>query len=116
MNKHENTWATYQAAWRDFAADERHHLLTQSVAAEGHHLDSRGEAHGVDELANYITAFRTSAPGSIFKDYRYLEHHDQAIANWTLNGSDGLLLTKGASHARSGGGVELTEIAGFFLA
>ncbi len=111
---HSATWATYQSAWRDISEDERNTLLVDSVAADGRYQDPQGETSGIEELAAYIATFRQSAPGSLFSNYRFLTHHDQAVANWTLNGPDGEVMIRGASHAVYGADGKLTQITGFF--
>ena len=113
-SERENTWATYQAAWRDISDKERRTLLDAAVEPDVQYLDPVNYANGREELIAHIAEFRQSAPGTAFTNHRFLDHHEQAIANWTLSSSTGEPIIEGASHATFNPNGRLAQITGFF--
>lgn len=109
-----STWKTYQAAWEDISSDERRSLLESSVAEDGVYTDPMNECGNREELIAVVEQFQQQSPGASFTNNIFLDHHAQAMANWTLSDADGSVITDGGSYARFGEDGKLTTIVGFF--
>ncbi len=110
----ETTWYTYQKAWSDVSSAERRELLARSVSENGVYTDPLSSCQGYDALVNYIEQFRASMPGALFKNHRFVEHHAQSHAEWTLYDAQGKEFQSGNSYARYGQGGRITHVTGFF--
>lgn len=110
----QTTWHTYQKAWSDVSPAERRELLARSVAENGIYTDPRSSCQGYDALQNHIEQFRQSMPGASFKNHRFVEHHAQSHAEWTLYDAQGQEVQPGNSYARYGEDGRITHVAGFF--
>ena len=108
------TWNTYQAAWASPSAEERQQQLSRSVAAEAVYTDPTAECHGLAALVAHVEQSRQHYPGASFRNDKFLAHHDQALAWWTMRAADGSTLATGTSYARFGADGRLTQMTGFF--
>ena len=108
------TWSTYQKAWSDVSASERQDLLNRSVSADCVYTDPLVQCTGREELIAYIRQFRQSMPGGSFKNQKFVEHHGESLAEWTLYDAGGAAPQSGASHARFGEDGRITRVTGFF--
>ena len=113
QTSYRSTWARYQRAWEHVSSAERQASLEQSVSDDCIYTDPMGETHGRAELAAYIENFRITMPTGSFKNLKFLEHHDQSMAEWMLfqNGAE---LQPGSSWARFGVDGRITNVTGFF--
>ena len=107
------TWATYQAAWENVSPEERQTLLNSSVADNCVYTDPLSQTHNRAELIAYIAVFRQSMPDPTFKNYKFLDHHAQSYAEWTLY-NNSVEVQQGASYARYGDDGRITNVTGFF--
>ena len=113
QTEYRSTWATYQRAWEDVSSAERQDLLKESVTDDCIYTDPTGQTHTRAELVAYIEKFRESMPTGSFQNHKFLEHHDQSLAEWVLlqNGAD---FQPGSSWARFGEDGRITNVTGFF--
>lgn len=111
--QHRDTWATYQAAWGDVGAEERLELLSRSVSDDCVYSDPVGRTADRDELIAYIEQFRKTMQAPSFRNHKFLDHHDQAMAEWTLYDGEAEA-QQGSSYARFAPDGRLSVIAGFF--
>ena len=110
----QTTWYTYQKAWSDVSSDERRELLARSVSEDGVYTDPRSFCQGLNALVSYIEQFRQRMPGASFKNHRFVEHHAQSHAEWTLYDAQGQEVQPGNSYARYGEDGRITHVSGFF--
>ena len=110
----ETTWYTYQKAWSDVSPAERRELLARSLSEGCVYMDPRSLCQGYDVLTSHIEQFRASMPGASFKNHRFVEHHAQSHAEWTLYDAQGQEIQSGNSYARYGQDGRITHVAGFF--
>ena len=111
------TFAAYQSAWRsDIGPAERQRRLEASVAEGCTYSDPAFECRGYAELLVKMEHSKQHFPGATFRIDRFLEHHAQAVANWTMFDGKGAEFVQGASHVRFGEDGRLTHMTGFFEA
>ena len=109
------TFETYQSAWRsNITAAERQRRLEASVVEDCDYCDPGFECRGYAELLVKMDDSKQRFPGATFRVDSFLEHHDQAVANWTMFDGVGAEFVKGASHVRFGQDGRLTHMTGFF--
>ena len=110
-----STFETYQSAWRsDISPDERQRRLQASVSEGCDYCDPGFECRGYAELLVKMDHSKSHFPGARFRVDSFLEHHRQAVANWTMFDGTGAEFVRGASHVRFGGDGRLTHMTGFF--
>jgi hypothetical protein len=110
----ELTWAMYQDAWANVTPVERARLLGLSVSVECMFSSPAGEGTGLQELTMMIEAFQVQYPGATFRTHRFLEHHGQALATWTMFDGEGKEFLPGTSYARFDAAGRLVQLAGFW--
>ena len=91
-------------------------MLAQSVSDAISYTDPASQVEGVRALAARITASQARFPGCRFQNDSFLEHHDQALFNWTMYDADGAVFVKGSSFGRFGQDGRLVQATGFFKA
>ena len=111
-----DTWTDYQSAWSDIPDGERRALLAKSVTDDCHYSDPVSSHDGIDALIDHIHASQRKWPGAHFRNDRFLEHHDQALSEWTMFDGTGGVVATGVSYARFGADGRLTQMTGFFEA
>ena len=110
------TWNLYQSAWGPIPEAERRELLAQSVSEEIVYTDPASQVEGVEALAERIAASQAKFAGSRFKNDSFLEHHGQALFQWTMYDAEGAVFVKGSSFGRFGEDGRLIQATGFFKA
>ena len=110
----QSTWKAYQDAWADIASDERQRLLHASLAPECTFSSPTGEGRGYGDLTANIENFQKTYPGASFRTHTFVEHHGQALANWTVYDKTGAEFLSGSSYARFAGDGILTQLVGFW--
>ena len=109
------TFETYQSAWRsNISPAERQRRLEASVAEDCAYCDPGFECRGYAELLVKMDHSKQHFPGATFRVDSFLEHHGQAVANWTMFDGRGEEFVTGASHVRFGEDGRLTHMTGFF--
>ena len=109
------TFETYQSAWRsNISMTERQGRLEASVAEDCVYCDPGFECRGYAELLVKMDHSKQHFPGATFRVDTFLEHHDVAVANWTMFDGKDAEFVKGASYARFGEDGRLTHMTGFF--
>ena len=114
--KYLKTWNAYQSAWAPISVAERRELLAKSVADNIVYTDPALQVDGVEALAERIGKSQEQFPGAHFRNDSFLEHHDQAIFQWTMLTGEGAEAVKGTSYARFGADGRLVQATGFFEA
>jgi len=110
-----STFVAYQSAWSSHISPaERQRLLEMTVAEDCFYTDPGVACHGYAELIPKIDDSKQRFPGASFRVDRFLEHHAQALANWTMFDGKGNEFVTGASYVRFGADGRLTHMSGFF--
>jgi len=113
IDRHFETWRTYQAAWEDVTADERRQLLGRSIAPACEYSDPLVECRGVEEISTRIEQARSESPGISFRNDDFRGHHQHRIASWRRLTASGEADFVGTSYARFGEDGRLVHITGF---
>lgn len=93
---------------------ERQELLNRSVTKACVYADPQSQCNGRHELLAHIEQFKQAMPGKSFRNHTFLNHHNQSLAEWTLNNETGAVMQPGTSYACFGEDGRLTHITGFF--
>ncbi len=110
-----STFEAYQSAWSSHISPaERQRLLERSVAEGCFYTDPGFACHGYAELITKIEDSKQRFPGASFRIDRSLDHHAQALFNWTMFDGKGNEFVTGASYVRFGEDGRLTHMTGFF--
>lgn len=110
-----STFETYQSAWSSHISPaERQRLLETSVAEDCFYTDPGFACHGHAELIAKIEDSKQKFPGAVFRNDRFVDHHAQALINWTMFDGQGNEFVTGASYVRFGADGRLTHMSGFF--
>jgi hypothetical protein len=109
-----DNWNTYQTAWADIASSRRQELIRSSVAEECVYTDPTSVSHGHLELTAKMQATQRNYPGASFRNDRFVEHHREAISQWTMTDGNGQPIFVGQSFACFDGDGRLTKMTGFF--
>ncbi|MDE1178799.1 MAG: nuclear transport factor 2 family protein [Edaphobacter sp.] len=107
-------WDVYQEAWSDMPEAKRRELLEKALAEGCRFASPAGEGEGIEALVTHIGEFQAQYPGAYFKTFKFLFHHDQALAHWTMFGKDGAEFLQGHSAVRFNESGELVSLAGFW--
>ena len=111
---YDSQWATYQDAWANVTPERRQELLLQSIAALCDFTAPNGVGRGLSELTKHIEAFQVQYPGFFFKTLKFLHHHSQALAEWTMYDGNGEPALQGTSYARFDAEGKLIQLTGFW--
>jgi len=112
-----STFELYQSAWSSsLSPAERQPRLDRSVAEDCVYTDPGSECHGHAELIVKIEDSKQRFPGALFRNDSCLEHHAQALFNWTMFDGQGDEFVKGTSYVRFGEDGRLSHMTGFFNA
>jgi hypothetical protein len=87
---------------------------SSSVAEECVYTDPTSVSHGHLELTAKMQATQRNYPGASFRNDRFVEHHCQAISQWTMNDGKGQPIFVGQSFACFDRDGRLTKMTGFF--
>jgi SnoaL-like protein len=109
-------WNTYQAAWSGVSGSERQRMLDESVAPDCVYTDPTSVSRGHRELTAKMQATQRNFPGAMFRNDKFVQHHGQAISNWTMLDGNGTAIFTGTSYARYGDDGRLAQMTGFFEA
>ena len=110
----EATWKAYQDAWADIAPEKRQDLLRQSVAEDCIFSSPSNNGRGAQALIAMIEDFQKMYPRASFRNHKMIEHHDEALAEWTMYDKSGAAFLPGKSYARFGLDGRLTQLSGFW--
>lgn len=105
----------YIAAWHERAEENRHILLAQSWADDGHYCDPLQEYRGREALNQGIAGFQERRPGVRFVLTSDVEqHHNVLRFSWKCLRSNGTILVEGMDFGELGTDGRLKRIVGFF--
>ena len=111
---HEATWNQYQDAWANLPPEDRQQLLSKSVAEDCTFASPNSNGHGPHQLTEQIEEFQRLYPNATFKTHTFLEHNNQALAEWIMVDGTGADFLPGKSYARFNADGRLTQLAGFW--
>ncbi len=107
-------WDKYSEVWSLPEAGERVSRLKELTASGMTYTDPTTAVEGVEALAETMGNFQKDIPGAKFVITQVIEHHQQSLAHWEMQGADGSVMMPGTSHALLSDDGKFRSFTGFF--
>ena len=107
-------FVNYLDAFATTSVSEQKRLLVTSVSDQVMFDNPGVEGHGHSDLLAHIAAFQIRFPGSSFRVNWFVQHHGQALAEWTQLDKDGSECVTAHSYAMFDTEGRIARWAGFW--
>ncbi len=114
QSTYRTTWERYVSAWKASSSHEKQTLFADALSPECIYTDPLAQTHGYEALLQYMLEFHQQIPGGHFVTQKFMEHHNQSVAVWTMHAGDGTTLGDGISVAEYDEQGKLRAMTGFF--
>lgn len=109
----QNAWETYVSAWKANSIEAKQNCLA-NVAETCIYTDPITQTHGQQALVDYMMQFHQQIPGGYFQTQKFMAHHNQSVAIWTMHDANGATLGDGVSYGTYNDEGKLITMTGFF--
>lgn len=114
QSKLNDTLAAYAATWGPVANDSRLAEFARILTEDFVYTDPNIRTVGYEELAAYMNGFQQQVPGGGFMNRDIAEHHNVVLVHWDMTGSDGTVISPGASYGTISADQRLASMTGFY--
>jgi hypothetical protein len=108
------TWEIYASSWSESNPARRLEMFGECLQPDCVYTDPMVQLTGFDQLTGYMVELSANVPGVRFLTTDFVAHHGQSLAHWNMVGSDGQVLSHGASYGRYEANGKLLQMSGFF--